>query len=225
MPIGRRRRSRIGKVFKQPQDKNERFVLKKCSLFLKRHLSRYSFMDKETMEVLYWTMGEEIVQIGEGLVTRLDDSRRIDLEEEFSECYDADDYANVIAKMALGAGPGFRKELNRRILTSLDQRIKSLEYRGKADFEKNMILLKKMFNLTKEETEFCTFLYIISNYDAFEEYFVDHIECHKLRGRRYLANALDLTFGKLSGILTGKLEKILRGIMKKVLALFAMMDL
>jgi len=208
MPGGRRRRSRIGKVFKQPQEKNERFVLKKCALFLKRHLGRYSFTDKETMEVLYWVLGEEMGQIGEDLVARLGDSRRMDLEEEFSECFDADDYANVIAKMALGAGMGFRKELNRRILGALDQRIKSLGYRGKADFEKNMMVLKKMFSLTEEETEFCTFLYIISNYDEFEEYFVDHIECHKLRGRRYLANALGLTFGRLNGILTGKLEKI-----------------
>jgi transitional endoplasmic reticulum ATPase len=208
MPVGRRRRRRIGKVFKQPQDKNERFILKKCALFLKRHLGRYSFTDKETMEVLYWILGEEMGQIAEDLAARLDDSKKRALEEGFSECLDPDDYVTVITRMVQGPGRGIQREFNRRVVGSLGQRIQALRYRGKADFEKNMVVLKKMFNLTEEEIEFCTFLYVISNYDELEDYFVDHIECQRLCGRRYLANALNLTPGRLNGILTGKFEKI-----------------
>ena len=65
-----------------------------------------------------------------------------------------------------------------------------------------------MFDLTEQERRFCTFLFIVSNYDPVEAYLVNHLECNKFSGSRYLCNLLNISKSALNNILTGKLEKI-----------------
>jgi SpoVK/Ycf46/Vps4 family AAA+-type ATPase len=98
--------------------------------------------------------------------------------------------------------------IKREIVDLLDRRIQKLGYRGGSEIQKNLMVLKKMFSLTQQETEFCIFVYIISNYEALENFFVDHLECQKFHGRKYLTNILALTPGQLNDILGGTLEKI-----------------
>jgi len=86
--------------------------------------------------------------------------------------------------------------------------METLSYKGTSLIEKNLMILSQMFGLTDQEREFCIFLYILSNYDPFEEYFTRDLQCQKFSGRRYLSNALGLSPNELSGIVTGKLERI-----------------
>ena len=87
-------------------------------------------------------------------------------------------------------------------------KVEELRYRGKSDLEKNLDVIGEMFDLTEQERRFCTFLFIVSNYDPAETYFVNHLECQKFSGRRYFCNILNISKNALNDILTGKLERI-----------------
>ena len=211
MPIGpgRRRRRGTGKKLNQTPDKGERFVLINSAVYLRRHLERYSIEDKETMALICWNLGQEREELGKILSAKLGDDVREELEEELSDAFfDDDDYAHGLWRMFGKIRPGIRREINRKVIDLLGRKIETLGYRGKSELEKNLNKMREMFGLTDHETEFCTFLYIVSNYEPLEEYFVDHLGCQKFSGRRCLSNALNMSQGQLNDILSGKLEKI-----------------
>ena len=93
----------------------------------------------------------------------------------------------------------------KRLLTL---KIEELQYRDKSELEKNMDVIGEMFDLTEQERRFCTFLFIVSNYEPVEGYFVNHLECQQFSGSRYLCNILNISKSALNDILTGKLERI-----------------
>ncbi len=212
MSIGARRRRRrrsTGKSLDQIPDKNERFVLINSAIYLRRHLQRYSIGDKEAMTLICWNLGQEREELGKILSAKLSDDVREELEEELSDSFfDDDDYAHGLWCMFGKIRPGFHREINKKAIDLLGRKIENLRYRGTSGLEKNLTNMREMFGLTDHETEFCTFLYIVSNYEPFEEYFVNHLGCQKFSGRRYLSNALNMSQGQLNDILSGKLEKI-----------------
>lgn len=190
-------------------DKNERFVLINSAIYLRRHLQRYPIGGKETMTLICWNLGQEREELGKILSAKLSDDVREELEEELSDAFfDDDDYAHGLWCMLGKIRPGFHREINRKAVDLLGRKIEKLRYKGTSGLEKNLTNMREMFGLTDHETEFCTFLYIISNYEPFEEYFVNHLGCQKFSGRRYLSNALNMSQGQLNDILSGKLEKI-----------------
>lgn len=45
-------------------DKNERFVLRKCAIYLDRLLDAYPLSDRDTIKLLAWVMGPKMISIG-----------------------------------------------------------------------------------------------------------------------------------------------------------------
>jgi len=212
MPIhgGRRRRKRgSGEVLDPMPDASERFALTHAAVYLRRHLERYPVADKETLGILCWVMGQERGQLAEILFAHTAQDVREELDEELLDAfYDHDEYAHGLWRLLGKIGLRFQKRFIREALKLLDHRMETLRYKGTSLIEKNLTVLRQMFGLTDQEEAFCTFLYILSNYDPFEDYFTNHLNCQKFSGRKYLSNALGLSPNELNGIVTGKLEKI-----------------
>ena len=212
MPAGlkrKRRRKNTGQRLDQIPDINERFVLVQTATSLIRHLDRYPVLDKEILAVLCWNLGQDRKELGEFLSSRFGDEIREEMAESLSESFfDHDDYGHELWRILSKMRQGFHQEMTRKVKSLLARKIEALRYRGKSDLEKNLDVIREMFGLTDQECAFCTFLYILSNHEPVEAYFVNHLECQKFSGRRYLSNALNMSKGELNEILSGKLQKI-----------------
>jgi len=88
------------------------------------------------------------------------------------------------------------------------KRIDDLPFERKIISQLSRWLIKKMFNLTGQETEFTTLLFINSTYEQPQEFFVNHLECQKIVGQKYLTNILGVKRAGLHNLLTGKLKNI-----------------
>jgi hypothetical protein len=160
------------------------------------------------MEILCWVLGNEMEQIGGYLLDFIDYDQRGEIEEEFIECgTDHDEYAYVLINILKRIGNYQFNKFQRFIFNLLEQRIKNFKYRGPSGIEKNIYNLKKMFKLTDQEVELCTFLFIISTYNAPETFFDGHLSCTKFSGRKYLINILGLSHSKINEVLSGTLKR------------------
>ena len=205
----KRRRKNMGRSQNQMPDKNEQFVLSHTAAILIGHFDRYPVLDEEALDLICWNLGQNREGLGKFLENRFEDEDREEIEESLSESlFDHGEYGRelwrIISKMALR----FHREMIREVQHLLTLKIEDLRYRGKSDLEKNLDVIREMFGLTEQECQFCRFLFIVSNYDPVEAYFVNHLECQKFSGRRYLCNLLNISKNALNDILTGKLERI-----------------
>lgn len=148
-------------------------------------------------------------RLGNFLLTHTDGNKKAKFEEALSECnLSPDDYAPEIAEM-LGKLKSFsKKKLNRYVSHLMEDKFKNLKYRGKSEIERNVLALKKMFGLTVNETDFCEFLFIANTYSAAESFFIDHLECTKFFGRKYLATILAISKTELHKVIYGSLKRI-----------------
>jgi SpoVK/Ycf46/Vps4 family AAA+-type ATPase len=207
----RRLRSRINASphVVNEQDKNECFVARKCAVYLERLLSHYLMVNDECFKLFHWIVGPDIEKVTHYLMSQMKQAELKELTEELSDCPgDTDQYIYTIT-------PVIQKLPKRKIsrvvglmLQLLGQRMKRLKYRGKADLEKNLEALRKMLNLTEQETEFCEFMFIMSVWTSPQQFFDNHLECKKFSGRKYLTTALDMGHRELNSILGGTLGKV-----------------
>ena len=190
-------------------DKNERFILKKSAQFLHRHLTRYPSYSKEAVKMLCWALGKQTERIDQFLVAHLSDTQKNAFKKELSENrYDFEEYVSLIFRKLAKLKKANLKKFQLLVLSLLEKIDGSAGYRGKADFEKNVTALKRMFALSDHEGEFIIFLFVLSIYEAAQEYFVGHLECNKIMGRKYLTNILGISKPDLNKILAGTLKKI-----------------
>ena len=70
-----------------------------------------------------------------------------------------------------------------------------------------------MFNLDDTETELCLFLFMIANWNEFQMFFENHLQCNRYQGRKWLAIVLNCREAQLVKALNGKLDQI--GILDK----------
>ena len=204
-----RRKKNAEQTLDQAPDKNERFIMCRVATALIRHIDRYPVLDKEVLAMVCWNLGQDGKQLSEFLSKQFANDSREEIEESLSESLsDHDDYGRELWRILSKIRSGFQREMIRKALSLLAWKIDELRYRGKSDLEKNIGVFREMFGLTDQECAFCTFLYILSNYEPVEAYFVSHLGCQKFSGRRYLSNVLNMSKGELNNILTGKLEKI-----------------
>jgi hypothetical protein len=172
-------------------DKNDLYVLQRCIIYLQRHLKAYPCFDSETLKLICWILGEDMQQLGDYLLNYVDGEQKAKFEAGLSECnLSPDDYAPEIAEMIRKVKSFSKSRLSHQISHLMESKGKSLKYRGKSEIEKNVRALKKMFGLTDQETDLCEFLFIAATYSPAENFFIDHLECHKFYGRKYLANIL-----------------------------------
>lgn len=190
-------------------DKNDRYVLKHCLVYLQRHLNRFPSCSRETCKMLVWTLGQDTERLVDFLTDHYERKQGQNFRKELMESdLDVDDYADFIAKLLPGIMGRSRRKIFQQIQDLLGSRQRSVSFRGRADFEKNIKAVERMFSLTREETEFITLLFIISIYEQPQEFFVSHLECQKIIGQKYLTNILGVNSTQIHKLMTGKLKKI-----------------
>ena len=190
-------------------DTNDLYVLRKCMVYLQRHLKCYPCFDTETLKILCWILGEEMQQLGNFILTSVDENKKAEFEEELSECHlSPDDYAPEIADVVRKLKSSTKNKFSRHASRLIESKYKSIRYRGRSEIEKNIAALKNMFGLTDQETDFCEFLFIASTYSVAENFFIDHLECHKFYGRKYLANIIGLSKQELYKVTHGAPKRI-----------------
>ena len=190
-------------------DQNERFVLKNCVKYIYRHFLRYRAFDKETLKIIYWALGPETKPINDFLVEQIDKQRRPEFKQELSDnMHDLDAYVDFVFENIRRVKGQQLQNLRGLVIELMHKVSKRTHGRRIAEIKKNVITLKRMFDLTQHEVEFIIFLFIISTYEIPQDFFVNHLECNKVTGKKYLANLLGVTKRELNEILTGTLKKI-----------------
>jgi transitional endoplasmic reticulum ATPase len=188
------------------KDKNERLVLRQCADYMQRLISRYSLLDQETMEILHWILRDDMQKIVRALHRELRGSQK---NEFATDVKDAGELLEHYLRDHLKKSPkSIQFRMRNIIVDLLQQQIKKLAFKGKSGLEKSLEVSRKMFHLNDQEIKFCLFLLITSGWRSTENYFVDHLECSNLSGRKYLATLLDIGPSDLSAILRGTMNRI-----------------
>ena len=65
-----------------------------------------------------------------------------------------------------------------------------------------------MFHLTEGETEFCFLVFILTAFSSADGFFVDHLECNRLSGKKYLCTLLQMSQKEIDKVLKGTLARI-----------------
>ena len=208
MPRIPRRKKQLSTDIKTNLDKNECFAFKKCTSYLQQHLKRYFTLDEKTMNMLCYTLRNEMARVNEYILNLLDDSRKMRFEEELSECgLDLEEYSNLAARMLAKVKTGRLYKFKQFIFHLLEQNLKQFQYIGKSDIEETISAIKKMFNLTNQEVESILFLFITAGYEIPSDFFIYHLKCDQFAGRKNLVNILNLTQKEFNKILEGTLAK------------------
>jgi transitional endoplasmic reticulum ATPase len=190
-------------------DRNERFVLRRCAVYLDRLLETYLLADRETIKLLAWVMGPKMTDLGQILLERMSTKEKQKYEQDIEEdILDPDEAPDSICRILRQSG----KKRTRLFITDLrevlERRYKALAYAGRSDTEKKLDVLVKMFCLSKQEKVLVEFLYIISAWQQGEDYFVDHLCCQNISGRRYLKMILQMTNREMTDALSGTLTRV-----------------
>jgi len=161
------------------------------------------------MKIICWNLGENMQEFGTFLLSQMGENKRVEFENEFSVSgLSPDDYATDIARILREAKSINKKKFGQLVIRLMNKKFADLKYRGKSELEKNVMALKKMFGLSGKEAEFCLFFFIVNTYSFAEYFFVNHMECQKFAGQKYLANMLGFSKKELHDIIYGKLIRI-----------------
>lgn len=190
-------------------DKNERFVLRKCAIYLDRLLDAYPLADRDTIKLVAWVMGPEMISIGQVLLERMSPKEKQKYKQDIEEnILDPDEAADSICRILRHPGKKRTTSFVIAVRDVLERRYKALAYAGRSDTEKKLDVLAKMFCLSEQEKVLVEFLYIISAWRQGEDYFVDHLRCQDISGRRYLKMILQMTDREMTDALSGTLTRI-----------------
>ena len=188
-------------------DKEERFVVRNCIVYLECILEHDTILDKKVLEILSWLLGDKLKKIENHLFDVLTAKEKEEYQSDFQNVNEKYQSIDLISHILYKSS---KKRINdflsytREIL--LD-RYKSLNYSGSGDTEKKILSLAKMLNLSEQEVKFCTLLYIITAWQNAEEYFISNLKCHTISGRRYLKKILRLRNKEINAVLSGILIK------------------
>ena len=190
-------------------DKNEHFVLRNCAVYLDRLLGSYPLADSETIKLVAWVLGPEMIALGQVLLERMSTKEKQKYEPDIEEnILDPDDSPDLICRILKQSGKRRTTSFIKAVRDALEQRYKALAYSGRSDAEKKLDILSKMFRLSNPEQALVEFLYIISVWSQGEDYFVDHLHCQDIPGRRYMKMILQMTDREMTAALSGTLARI-----------------
>ena len=211
MPRKKKTRSRRTVKAQKVLDQSEFLLMRTTSLYLYRHLKNYPGLglDDDFFELYSFGLNANIGEIFNRALDGFQGEKHDRYESLISDIVDRDSMFNDIIPCVLERAP---KPLNKALRTSLleilKERVDALEYEGQSELDENLDRIQEMFNLTNQEMDFCLFLYISYTNRRLGTYFVDELNCQRLNGRKYLANALDMTKAQLNRVLYGTLKKI-----------------
>jgi SpoVK/Ycf46/Vps4 family AAA+-type ATPase len=180
-------------------EKSEKFVLRKSTHYLICHLRRFRTYDKGVLRMLCWILGREISTLKTFLIHRItDQTTQAYLMENLSDTgFDPEDSSDVIFQVLKKVNPTAMRKFHAVVCGLLMQRDAALRYSGKSNLEKSFAAIRKMFDLTEQEIEFCIFLFISSSYDEPDSFFNDHLRTDKFQGRKYAVNILQISWKAL----------------------------
>jgi len=192
-----------------PLDKNECFVIRTCSIYLERLLTRYSLVNKESVALLQWILGPKIEEVALYLLDQIPFDERQRFEEDLAECniYPGE-YPQTIIRILRNLPKRQHSLFHQHILQLLRKKISGLKYRGKSEIEKNIESIQTMFGLSNEETRYCLFRFINTAWDIPKDFFEDFLKCSEFNGRQYFLPILNITARDLNDIRSGTLSKI-----------------
>ncbi|MDO9585506.1 MAG: hypothetical protein Q7I93_03365, partial [Syntrophales bacterium] len=190
-------------------DKNERFVLCKCATYLNRILEAYPLADRQTIDLLVWILGPEVIEIGNVLLKKMSPKEKEKYASELEEnILDPEEAAELICRILRHSDKKVLAAFMTVSRITLERRYKTLAYSGQSGVEKKLDILSKMFCLSDQENVLVEFLYVISALRQGEDYFVDHLRCQDISGRRYLKMILQMTDREMTTALSGTLARI-----------------
>lgn len=189
-------------------DTNDQFVVRKCSIYVQRHLYKYGFADPEIFEFLSWILGDmkyDFIENVAGLVEKKDKKY---VESNILNCsLDHKEFSRIILEIMPEQPLQSQKTILQRLTRILEKRNLNMGHKGLSEIENTANSLRHMFRLTDVEFEVCIFLFIIKSYDPPENFFSYHLESERFSGRRYLCTALDITKSQLNEVLSGTLSR------------------
>ena len=189
--------------------KHERFILCNCALYLDRLLAIYSVADTETVTVLADVLGPDISGLKNALKKIISRHKSEGSERDIENNFlDPDNESDAICQMLRTAGKKTHKQFIACGRSALKKRIEKLAYCGKSEAEKKIDTLGKMFCLSDQEKTIAELIYILTVWQQSETYFVDHLHCQDIFGRRYLKIMLQMTDSEINQVLTGTFARI-----------------
>ncbi len=190
-------------------DNNEKFVFGKTLEYLENHLMRYFNMDEETVEIICWALGIESLSLADYLLKFLKRKQKTEFLAELQDCSNSsDDHPDILFRIIKKTPHKIKNKFKNHLFRLLKSKIGRLSWEGTSDVEKNIIQIKKMFNLSETEYQFLVFLFIIETFEKPESFFESHLKCRDFSGRKYLCNILNMNQIAINNILNGTLKKI-----------------
>ena len=102
-------------------DKNDRYVLKHCLVYLQRHLKRFPSCSRETCKMLVWTMGQDTDRIVQFLMDQFERKQRSEFQKELLESdQDVDDYADILLPKCF---PGSEPDVGERYFNKIQDQV------------------------------------------------------------------------------------------------------
>jgi len=196
------------KLLRSSTDKSERFVLQHCIAYLESLISSETILQKEIFGVLSWLLGDKFRLVEKRLCSMLSKKELGQRQYDIDNANNTDNSIDLIHKILYTSSKSRATTFITLVRKELAIRKKCLAYRSKSEIEKNIQNLAEKFNLTQDDIKLCTFLYITTAWHKAEEYFVSHLKCNALSGRRYLKAVLQMTEKQINTVLSGNLVKI-----------------
>ncbi|MCL5126369.1 MAG: ATP-binding protein [Deltaproteobacteria bacterium] len=195
-------------------DNSYAFLQKKMMTYMDRLLNANLNLDREAFEILYWLLNHDFandyVQTIKDLIPEQKRPKDDDIDSYIEEAWDFAQICFDIIKL-LSKESRHRARIAARRL--LKDQTNELRYEGSTTIEQNIQEFQKMFHLDETETELCLFLFMIANWNEFQMFFENHLQCNRYQGRRWLAVVLNCREAQLVKALNGKLDQI--GILDK----------
>ncbi len=195
-------------------DNSLAFLQTKMLMYMDRLLNVNFNLDKEAFEILYWLLNRDLandyVQTIKELIPEQKRLHDDDIDSSIEEAWDFAQICFDIIKL-LSRESRHRARIAARRL--LKVRTNELRYEGSTTIEQNIGEFRRMFHLDDIETELCLFLFMIANWNEFQTFFENHLQCNRYQGRKWLAIVLNCREAQLVKALNGKLDQI--GILDK----------
>jgi AAA+ superfamily predicted ATPase len=130
-----------------------------------------------------------------------------DFRKDFLDQDDADDFARLAIMTLRDSGNRLKAKFKAIILEHLAQASSLEPTHSPPPLEQNLFNSQRLFHLTDEERELFLFSYLMQTCAPVEGLFYQHLSCELLKGRRFLAAALGLSFSAINRALSGNLVR------------------
>ncbi len=186
-------------------EKNDKFVLRRCSHYMVRILQRFQTLDRESIEFIVWLNSNSRDEINTFLRKNL--LHYEEINELFDGDGDPDDYGRAINSILM-KDRKYKKPFFKLFMNILQKNLALFTYRGSSEMEKKFAYVQKLLGLSDLEIEYCSFVYLVSWRCEIENYFSDHLHSFEPAGEKYALIALGISSHVYQKIRNGKLRSL-----------------